>query len=175
MTDKDKAAEYDRIAEHLRKNGWSVAREWKHPVTGELHESWFQGDPHSQCSLMQAYKMDSFKDAPRQGERMAETLRGFGKVIDDKKARATTIDMAYDGPADNNPFVPRVGDVVARCAHEPRPLHIHMVAERPVVDGVAVEWMNLCRPCKEREVSGTLMLRTWSEEDAERVRGAGRP
>jgi hypothetical protein len=108
-------------------------------------------------------------------EQFLEGHRQREAKLEEDEMKTTTIDMAYDGPADNNPFVPRVGDVVARCAHEPRPLHIHMVAERPVVDGVAVEWMNLCRPCKEREVSGTLMLRTWSEEDAERVRGAGRP
>lgn len=83
------------------------------------------------------------------------------------------IGMTYDGPADSNPFVPRAGDVVARCAHEPRPLHtkFYIVPERPVVDGVAVEWFNLCRACKDQGRSA-LTLHVWTEEDVERVRAA---
>lgn len=86
MTDKDKAAEYDRIADYLRTNGWSVAKVWKHPETGELHENWYQGDPHSQHSLMSAYKVECFKDAPGQGERMSKNLDAFNKVIAKKRA-----------------------------------------------------------------------------------------
>ena len=90
-----------------------------------------------------------------------------------------TIGMTYDGPADNNPFTPHAGDVVACCAHTPRPMHvrIHIAAERPVVEGVAVEWMNLCRACKEIEAAGTrisLTLRTWTAEDVDQVKAAGR-
>lgn len=100
-----------------------------------------------------------------------------GEIFD--KARyprmEKTIGMTYDGPADNNPFVPRVGDVVARCAHEPRPLHtkFYIVPERPVVDGTAVEWFNLCRACNDQG-RGALTLHTWTEEDAAQVRAAGR-
>lgn len=84
LADKDKAAEYDRIADCLRENGWSVLKEWEHPTTGALNESWYRGDPYSQHALMSAYKMECFKDAPGQGERMTASLRGFNKVIDEK-------------------------------------------------------------------------------------------
>jgi hypothetical protein len=93
--------------------------------------------------------------------------------------KTKTIGMTYDGPADNNPFAPRAGNVVARCSHEPRPMHvrIYIATERPVVEGVTVEWMNLCRSCKEVEAAGTrisLTLHTWTAEDVEQVKAAGR-
>lgn len=86
LTDKDKAVEYDRIAGYLRDNGWSVLKIWRHPVDGTLHESWYRGDPHSQHDLLSAYRVECYKDAPKQGERMARNLAGLGRVIDEKRA-----------------------------------------------------------------------------------------
>lgn len=107
LTDKDKAVEYDRIADYLRKNGWSVLKVWRHPVDGTLHESWYRGDPHSQHDLLSAYRAECYKDAPKQGERMRENLEGISRVIDEKHAAAVARRQEVDwttaplGPLDD--------------------------------------------------------------------------
>lgn len=90
LTDQDKAVEYDRIADYLRKNGWSVVKIWKHPVDGTLHESW-RHDSYtvngidSTHDLLSAYRAECYKDAPKQGERMTRNLKELNKVIDGKR------------------------------------------------------------------------------------------
>ncbi len=87
LSDKDKAVEYDRIAGYLRKNGWSVVRVWRHPDNGTMHESWRHASeaPASEYSLMSAYRAECYKDAPKQGERMARNLEALNLVIDKKQ------------------------------------------------------------------------------------------
>ena len=40
MSDRDKAAEYERAAAWLRERGWSAGHVWRHPQTGEERENW---------------------------------------------------------------------------------------------------------------------------------------
>ncbi len=86
MTDRDKAAAYDRIADYLRKNGWRVVRLWRHPGEGTMHESWRHDNDSSEheCDLMAAFTMERWKDAPRQGERLSKTLAALGETVNDK-------------------------------------------------------------------------------------------
>lgn len=91
MTDRDKAAEYDRIAAYLRKNGWSVVREWRHPGDGTTHESWRHADdsPGSEHTLLTAYRVECYKDAPKQGARLTQNLDQLSRVIKEKQQRAS--------------------------------------------------------------------------------------
>jgi hypothetical protein len=77
------------------------------------------------------------------------------------------IGMTYDGPADTNPFMPKSGDTVALCPHEPRPLHVqfYIAEDRPVVEGVAVRWLNHCRGCGVADVSSAWKLCVWPGKD----------
>ena len=75
--------------------------------------------------------------------------------------------------------VPSVGEVVAICDHEPRPLYWHLIGlPRPVVDGAERDWVVLCRSCKM--IAGCdprllhLTAREWTEDDALRVKAAAK-
>lgn len=180
LTDKDKAAEYDRIAAYLQQHGWSVASMWRSPVDGMLHENWFKGDPHSQMSLMAAFTKESWNDAPRQGERMAANLNALNKVIDDKQKAATfKIGMQYDGDPNNNPLVPSFGDWVLICEHQPRPKHITLY-EKPIeLEGHAFRRLNLCEACAAGSIEELHERRSWhvyvwTAEDVRRVREASK-
>jgi len=90
LTDHDKAAVYDAIADYLRKEGWVVDRVWKHPATGTLHENWHHPDygvRGENQSLMNAYKIECYRDAPSQGDRMAKMLEDIDRTVAEKKAR----------------------------------------------------------------------------------------
>lgn len=62
----------------------------------------------------------------------------------DKEVTFWTKYETGDGP---NPFVPKQGDRVAVCAHEPRPLCIQRIADPLTVNNEVVRWINLCRTC----------------------------
>lgn len=81
ISDKDKAAEYDRIAGYLRNNGWSAVKEWQHPVDGTKHETWRHPDcgENSFYDIMSAYRVECYKDAPAQGKRLRCLLNDLGR------------------------------------------------------------------------------------------------
>lgn len=74
-----------------------------------------------------------------------------------------TFGMTYDGPPDDNPFKPRTGDQVAVCPHEPRPIHLQFMelSGRPLIDGVAVRWINCCRDCRSKTITTGWRLMVW--------------
>ena len=86
MTVHDKAAEYDRMAEYLRKEGWRVVHEGNLPLNGHRFQEWIhENDVKARHNLFSALKVEHFKDAPRQGERMQKMLAGLDEVMDRKQ------------------------------------------------------------------------------------------
>ena len=85
MTVEDKAAEYDRAVEYLRRQGWLVVAEgrvgrrffqrWQHPDG--------QGGGHD---WMSAFRAECYEDAPAQGKRMVAALEAFDAVVEEKRA-----------------------------------------------------------------------------------------
>lgn len=83
MTDADKAAEYDRNAEYLRKQGWVVVKEWQNPAEGDrICQTWQHPDdaPNGFHGMFSALRVEAFKDAPGQGERMKEIHKSFEEM-----------------------------------------------------------------------------------------------
>ncbi len=100
MTPDDKAAEYDKMAEYLRKQGWSVVSEGKRPDNGKIKQTWRHAAMAGNVShdMFSALEVEHFKDAPRQGERMAELLRGLNEAVEAKKK--TALDTEFVLPLD---------------------------------------------------------------------------
>jgi hypothetical protein len=95
MTVADKAAEYDRVSEYLREQGWEVLRESKMPDSGRVVQWWDHpgNQDHGTPDWMSAYRVECYKDAPGQGERLSATLREFEETIDKKAAESGVGDV----------------------------------------------------------------------------------
>lgn len=76
MNDADKAKVYDKIKDYLFKNGWKVDDvTYGSPIDGFNGESFIHPEiENGSHSLMSAFRIECYKDAPKQGDRLRKHL-----------------------------------------------------------------------------------------------------
>ena len=82
MTSRDKAIEYDRIAEYLKENGWVVAKCVRRVPSGAIAEMWNHPDRGGVLyNFASAYRVECHRDGLVSGPRVL-------RLVEDREEQA---------------------------------------------------------------------------------------